>query len=65
MKIGRKLSPWMIIMVVGLFWKNAKPASVSFEEFSFWTETIDRYLMDLQNSNVSDLLELRVWLEGL
>ena len=49
--------------MVELFWQKEKLDSASFEEFSFWTETIDSYLMDLENSNGADILDLRFWLE--
>jgi hypothetical protein len=52
-------------MMVELVWQKGKLDSASFEEFSFWTETTERYLVELIGANGADLLDLRVWLEGL
>ena len=65
MKIGRKLSPCMIEMVVKLFCEKRKLANASFTEIQFWTETSEGFLVDSQSSKGADLLELRVLLEGL
>jgi hypothetical protein len=59
------MSPWLIEMVVVLVWQKEILASASFEEFQFWTETLEEYLVNLKDANGADILDLRVLLEGL
>ena len=55
----------MIDIMVGLFWQTEKLVSASFGEIQFWTQTWGIYLTGLQDANGVDLLNLKVWLEGL
>jgi hypothetical protein len=43
---GRMVSHYMVEMIVWLVWQKEKPASASFDEFLFWTETSDGFLVD-------------------
>ena len=52
-------------MVAWLFWPEAKLASASFVGFQIWTESWWIFLDAFQNANEVDLMDLRVWLEGL
>ena len=51
----------MVEMVVKLVWKKEILASASLEEFQFWTEYSEGFLVGLRDANGSDLLELRFW----
>jgi hypothetical protein len=64
-KIGRMMSLYMVEITVGLVCEYGKLASASLEEFQFWTENAEDHLVDLDDANGADLLDLRVWLEGL
>ena len=55
----------MLEMVVELVWQKEKLASTSFGENQFWTQSWGIYLEAFQDANGVDLLDLRVWLEGL
>ena len=55
----------MIEMMVWLSGQNAKLVSTRFEEKQIWTETWGAYLEVLQGEIGNDLLDLRVWLDGL
>ena len=48
-------------MIVKLVWKKEILASASLEEFQFWTEYSEGFLVGLRDANGSDLLELRFW----
>ena len=47
-------------MMVVLFWQEGKLANASLEEFQFWTENAENYLVDQNEANGDNLLELRV-----
>ena len=50
-------------MMVELVCGRSKLASARFAKIHFWTETIERYLVGLNDANGADLLDLRFWLE--
>ena len=56
MEIGRVGSLWMIDILVGLVWGNAKLASASFAEKQFWTETSWNYFVEQNDAYGADLL---------
>ena len=55
----------MVEMMVWLVCEKRNLASASFAGFQFWTENIEIYLVDLNEAIGADLMDLRVWLEGL
>ena len=55
----------MIKGVAGLDEPDKKLASTSFGEIQSWTETWWIDLEVFQNANGVDLLDLRVWLDGM
>ena len=55
----------MIDMMVWFVWHKEKLSNASLEEFHFWTENVEEYLVGLNDANGVDLLDLRVWFEGL
>ena len=48
-------------MMVELVWQKGKLANASLEEFQFWTENAENYLVDQNGANGADLLDLRVY----
>jgi hypothetical protein len=65
MKINRMMLHWMLDGMVELVWQNEELDSASLEEFQFWTEALEEYLVKLKDANGAHILDLRVVLEGL
>jgi hypothetical protein len=45
-KVGSVVSPYMVKMLVKLFCGKRKVSNASLEEFQFWTESSEEYLVD-------------------
>ena len=48
-----------------MVWQKERLANASLEGFQFWTENVESYSRYIYDANGADLLDLRVWLEGL
>ena len=55
----------MIDGMVELDGLEDKLSRVSLNEIQFWIENTKNYLVDLNEAIAANLLDLRVWLEGL